>query len=186
MAGTTGNGTNSTMNSIYSYVRLEGSMKGGFLASLYIPKIGGMADATAASTGDTFLGHSSTEKNADDTNVTAAIAARDQAFTLDYNAANFNGVASFYKESAFLMTQGAHPPRIDAILPQSEIERFFMEAYNSGLKPVMLSPSKCFAEGDSIVHEIGTANPLPDPYYVRWERTADVWKIAFDIMAIGE
>ena len=163
------------------YVRLEGGEDQGFLASLLIPSIGGVTTGGGGGCGAAGLkrNHSTSTTAGSKPKVvdrndaladrerspTSTIAALDKAFSTAYNTAHFDTVSTFYTPNAFLVPQGAHPPAIDGILARDQIEPFFLDVYNAGLKPINLASFQSFPEGDNILHEIGVASPLPDPYW---------------------
>jgi len=108
---------------------------------------------------------------------------KDEEFTVAFNNADFDTVASFYNPGAQLI-----PPTCDGYVLQAQLAAFFKAAHDSGIATIDLKPTVVVQESSTLIHEIGSnsINQGPaGPYYVRWINNGTEWQLAFDIMSIG-
>lgn len=117
----------------------------------------------------------------------ADVAADESRLSDFYNRQDFVGVQSMYADSAVLI-----PPTADGFIPKPALAGFFEAAHNElGIRNLVLTPSVVRGTADNaVIHEIGTLSSSDTsangPYYTRWVREDNAWKIETDIMALRQ
>lgn len=115
--------------------------------------------------------------------VSAEIAAANEAFMAAFSAGDAAGVAAMYTDDAVL-----YPPNSEPLIGNEAIVGFFQGAMDAGIVRAILETTEARGMGDMAV-EVGSVTLLGADggtidrasFMVLWKRTADGWRLHRDI-----